>query len=205
MDIIHDMVIPCLCSFIACAALGVQFNIRFRHLIAASVGSLVSQFIFILLEQNSFRDVVCCFVSAAAVALFSEIMAKVNKAPVNMYLIIGIIPLVPGGLAYYSMLALVMGDKDTFLDRAVDAFAEAGAIAPRLQRRPLPALRPCASSASPRRSPGAFCACPSLLPPVRADAGNGARVWPTGDRAASGSARRASRSQAPPPESQPRS
>ena len=129
MDIIHDMVIPCLCSFIACAALGVQFNIRFRHLIAASVGSLVSQFIFILLEQNSFRDVVCCFVSAAAVALFSEIMAKVNKAPVNMYLIIGIIPLVPGGIAYYSMLALVMGDKDTFLDRAVDAFAEAGAIA----------------------------------------------------------------------------
>lgn len=129
MNISHDIVIPCLCSFIACAALGVQFNIRFKHLIAASVGSLVSQLIFLLLEQNGFRDVPCCFIAAATVAFFSEIMAKVNKAPVNMYLIVGIIPLVPGGLAYYSMLALVMGDKDTFLDRSVDAFAEAGAIA----------------------------------------------------------------------------
>ena len=68
-------------------------------------------------------------VSAAAVALFSEIMAKLNKAPVNMYLIVGIIPLVPGGLAYYAMLALVTGDNATFLERAVDAFGIAGSVA----------------------------------------------------------------------------
>ena len=129
MDIIHDMVIPCACSFVACAAFGVQFNIRFRHLIAASVGSLVSQLIYTLLSINEFEEIQCCFISAAAVALFSELMAKFNKAPVNMYLIVGIIPLVPGGLTYYAMLALVMGDNETFLDRAVDAFAAAGAIA----------------------------------------------------------------------------
>ena len=51
------------------------------------------------------------------------------KAPVNMYLIVGIIPLVPGGLMYYTMLALVTGDNETFLDRAADAFGEAAAIA----------------------------------------------------------------------------
>lgn len=129
MDIIHDMVIPCVCSFVACAAFGVQFNIRFRHLIAASVGSLVSQLIYTLLIRSEFGEIQCCFISAAAVALFSELMAKINKVPVNMYLIVGIIPLVPGGLTYYAMLALVMGDNETFLDRAVDAFAAAGAIA----------------------------------------------------------------------------
>ncbi|MDD6991333.1 MAG: threonine/serine exporter family protein [Oscillospiraceae bacterium] len=129
MDIIHDIVIPCICSFVACAAFGVQFNIRFKHLIAASVGSLVSQLIYTLLSMNEFGEIQTCFISAAAVALFSEVMAKINKAPVNMYLIVGIIPLVPGGLTYYAMLALVMGDNDTFLDRAIDAFGAAGAIA----------------------------------------------------------------------------
>lgn len=129
MDITKEIILPCLFSFIGCAAFGVQYNIRFRHLIAASVGSIVSQLIYTLLSMNEFGEIQCCFVSAAAVALFSEIMAKLNKAPVNMYLIVGIIPLVPGGLAYYAMLALVTGDNATFLERAVDAFGIAGSVA----------------------------------------------------------------------------
>lgn len=129
MEILREIAVPCICSFIACCAFGIQFNIRFNHLIAASVGSLVSQLIYSLLEINSFDAIPCYFISAAAVAAYSEIMARCCKAPVNMYLIVGIIPLVPGGLTYYTMLALVMGDNDTFLDRGVDAFAAAGSIA----------------------------------------------------------------------------
>lgn len=129
MDIFSVYVLPCLCSFVACCALGVQFNIRFKHLIAASVGSIVSQLIYLFLSSGGYTEIKCCFIAAAAVAAYSEAMARICKAPVNMYLIVGIIPLVPGGLTYYTMLALVMGDNETFLDRAVDAFSIAGAIA----------------------------------------------------------------------------
>lgn len=129
MDFTSEIAVPCLCSFIACAAFGVQFGIRFRHLIAASIGSLVSELIFTLLSLNGISEMKCCFVAAAAVTAYSEAMARFCKAPVNMYLIVGIIPLVPGGLSYYAMLALVMGDNDTFMNRSVDAFAAAGAIA----------------------------------------------------------------------------
>ncbi len=129
MDVVHDIVIPAVCSFIACCALGVQFNIRMKHLIAASVGSVVSQLIYSLLELNGYSDMKCCFIAAAAVAAYSEIMARCFKAPVNMYLIVGIVPLVPGGLTYYTMLAVVMGDSETFLDRASAAFGAAAAIA----------------------------------------------------------------------------
>lgn len=128
-DIIKDVVLPCVFSFVGCFAVGVQFNIRFWHLIAASVGSIVSQMIFSVMSMNDYNGIKCCFVAAAAVAFYSEVMARVCKAPVNMYLIVGIIPLVPGGLMYYTMLALVTGDNETFLDRAADAFGEAAAIA----------------------------------------------------------------------------
>lgn len=129
MAIFNEYVLPCLCSFIACFALGIQFNIRFKHLIAASVGSIVSQLVYLMMQAQDYSEIKCCFFAAAAVAVYSEAMARSCKAPVNMYLIVGIIPLVPGGLTYYTMLALVMGDNDTFLDRAIDAFGIAGAIA----------------------------------------------------------------------------
>ncbi len=128
-DILQDIIIPCLCSFIGCIAIGVQFNIRLRHLIAASIGSIASQLIFSVMSINGVSAIRCCFAAAAAVALYSEIMARFCKAPVNMYLIVGIIPLVPGGLLYYTMLALITGDNDTFFSRAAEAFGEAGAIA----------------------------------------------------------------------------
>ncbi len=129
MDITRNIVIPSICSFVACCAFGIQFNIRFKHLIAASVGSLVSQLISSLMGMQGFDEIKCCFVAAAAVAVYSEAMARFFKAPVNMYLIVGIIPLVPGGLMFYTMLALVMGDNQTFLERAAEALGTAGAIA----------------------------------------------------------------------------
>ena len=124
-----EILVKCICSFIACFALGIQFNIRFRHLIAAAIGSLVSQLVFTAAAAYDVSELKCCFIAAASVALYSEILARICKAPVNMYLIVGIVPLVPGGLIYYTMLALVMGDNATFIDRAVDAFGTAGAIA----------------------------------------------------------------------------
>lgn len=129
MEYFKEIALPCLYTFIACCAFGIQFNIRFGHLIAASVGSIVSQLVYSLLQMSEFNEIACCFIAAAAVAAYSEVMARCFKAPVNMYLIVGIIPLVPGGLIYYTMLALVMGDNETFLDRAVDAFSAAGSIA----------------------------------------------------------------------------
>lgn len=129
MEFLREIAVPCICSFIACCAFGVQFNIRFRHLTAAAVGSAVSQIIYYLLEAGDMSAVKCCFIASAAVSVYSEIMARCLKAPVNMYLIVGIIPLVPGGLTYYTMLALVTGDSDTFVSRGADAVSVAFAIA----------------------------------------------------------------------------
>ncbi|MGN0665659.1 MAG: threonine/serine exporter family protein [Huintestinicola sp.] len=129
MNITEQIVIPLICSFIACCAFGVQFNIRLKHLIAASVGSVVSQLLYSLLTLYDTSEPVCYFVAASAVTVYSEIMARRLKAPVNMYLILGIIPLVPGGLSYDAMLALVAGNRDLFFDKLINVFAIAGSIA----------------------------------------------------------------------------
>ena len=54
-------------------------------------------------------------VASMGVCLWSEGMARVRKAPANIFMIPGIIPLLPGGALYYTMSALIGGDMDSVL------------------------------------------------------------------------------------------
>ena len=56
-------------------------------------------------------------------------MARVMKAPATIFLIVGIIPLVPGGGLYYTMEALLSGDTALFAQTGLETAACAGAIA----------------------------------------------------------------------------
>lgn len=59
------------------------------------------------------RDGICLlqsFTASAVTAVWSEVLARVKKTPAQQYLIIGLIPLVPGGTLYYAMSALVRQD-----------------------------------------------------------------------------------------------
>ena len=69
------------------------------------------------------------FVAALAVALAAEILARRQKAPANIFSLIGIVPLVPGGGLYQTMLALVMDDYSAALSTGVQTMLIAGAIA----------------------------------------------------------------------------
>lgn len=129
IDVFRQVFLPCLYSLVASAAFGVQFNIRLRHMITAGIGSTVTQLIFLVFELNGVGAMLCYFLSAAAVSLYSELMARRLHAPVNMYLVVGIIPLVPGGYMYNTMITLVGGDVDAFLHQFAEAVGIAGSVA----------------------------------------------------------------------------
>lgn len=119
----------CIFSAAACAAFGIGFNIRGKHLIVASAGAFVSEFICSLLMSEGLTETKAVFISAAAVSVLSEAAARIFYSPANMYLIISIIPLVPGGMLYRTMSAFVRGELDTGICLAVDTIGIAGAIA----------------------------------------------------------------------------
>ena len=56
------------------------------------------------------------FISAAVAAAYSDVMAHWLKVPATVMLIPGIIPAVPGGRLYYTMLAAVNSDMDKFYE-----------------------------------------------------------------------------------------
>ena len=128
-NVIQQVVLPCLYSLIASIAFGVQFNIRFKHMLTAGIGGTLTQLIFIGFEFSEAGEMLCYFFSAAAVSIYAELMARRLHVPVNMYLVIGIIPLVPGGYMYNTMITLIGGNVEMFSRQFAEAVGIAGSIA----------------------------------------------------------------------------
>lgn len=82
-----------------------------------------------------FRDVfqsssvIANFVGGLLVALSAEILARINKKPVTVYAIPGIIPLVPGYPIYRAMIYFLNGFYTDGIIYFIRASFDAGAIA----------------------------------------------------------------------------
>jgi uncharacterized membrane protein YjjB (DUF3815 family) len=66
---------------------------------------------------------------ALCVGIFSEIAAAVYRKPATVYIIPGIIPLVPGGGMYETMLYSVLGNRETASFIGFRTLSAAAAIA----------------------------------------------------------------------------
>ncbi|MEI3293505.1 MAG: threonine/serine exporter family protein [Thomasclavelia ramosa] len=69
------------------------FIIHPRFAIIGSIGGALGWLVY-LLASNFKSEISCYFLAMAFVALFSEISARIYKAPATIFLIIGCFPLV---------------------------------------------------------------------------------------------------------------
>lgn len=125
-----ELLLPCLYSFMGCVGYCLVFNIRMRKrmLLLASLGGAVGWCVYLLCGwlQN---DITQSFAAILAVAACSEIMARLQKSPATVYLIVGLIPLVPGGGIYYTMEYCINGDMMNFMNTGIHTLGIAGALA----------------------------------------------------------------------------
>ncbi|PDM40107.1 MULTISPECIES: threonine/serine exporter family protein [unclassified Geobacillus] len=118
-----------LTSFIASAAFGIIFNIPKKLLINSGFVGMVGWMIYFLFAEHQLNDVAATFIAAFFVAMISTIFARIYKTPVTIFSVSGIIPLVPGGLAFEAMRHVVFNDYNTAISLAAKAFMISGAIA----------------------------------------------------------------------------
>lgn len=116
-------------SFIAAAAFSVIFNTPKNRLIQCGLVGMLGWFIYIILTVNNIDSVVATVVASILVAVLSQLCAKFYKTPIIIFIVSGIIPLVPGGLAYDAMRKFVENDYNLAIQLAAKAFLTSGAIA----------------------------------------------------------------------------
>lgn len=116
-------------SFIATGAFGIIFNAPKNSLIKCGLIGMGGWMIYYIMVDYKSNAVLATVAAASFVGIISHVLAKVYKTPVIIFSVAGIIPLVPGGLAYDSMRNIVENDYNAGLSLAVQAFLLSGSIA----------------------------------------------------------------------------
>ena len=115
-------------AFLACLGFCIMYNIHERKVrFAACAGGALMWVIYLLIEP--YGALYGVFFSSLAVALYSETMARVLKKPATVFLIVGILPLVPGGGIYHTMYYCIQGNMQMFVEKLFSTVATAGLIA----------------------------------------------------------------------------
>ncbi|MBQ6824761.1 MAG: threonine/serine exporter family protein [Clostridia bacterium] len=115
-------------AFLGTLGFGVLFNIRGRKLWLAALGGLLSWGFFLLLGLWMENEPVRYFLCSVLVSVYAEILARVVKTPTTTFIIISLIPLIPGGSLYYTMASALEGSGPRFLHNGVHTLSLAIAL-----------------------------------------------------------------------------
>ncbi len=128
-ELFFHWLLPCLYAFLACAGFCFVFNIHGPGIFICSLGGALGWLVYLLAGLFSENIMLCFLLAAAAITLYAETMARLRRCPVTGYLIIALLPLVPGSGIYDAMRFCVAGDTQQFLSALLRTFGIAGCLA----------------------------------------------------------------------------
>lgn len=104
-------------SFVTACSYALMFNTNKKHILYIGICGFGTYAVYYLTMQSLDSIFWAAFISAAFTALYSEITARVRKAPALIFLLTGIVPTVPGGALYYTMRNMVLGNISGTFDK----------------------------------------------------------------------------------------
>lgn len=125
-----DNIIQCIAAFFGCLGFSFVFRIHknLRFAFIGSLGGMIGWMIYLLLE-NSFHIIINSLCAMMVVALYSELMARIFKAPATIFIVVGCFPLVPGKGIYQTMLYLVSNNRNMFINSLLNTVGIALSLA----------------------------------------------------------------------------
>lgn len=118
-----------LAGFAGAAGFAILFNIRGKKFWAAALGGLLAWALVVLIGKIVSNEPAVYFVVAFAISVYAEIMARVLKTPTTAFIITSLIPLIPGGSLYYTMISVFQTGQGEFLEKGTHTLQLAAALA----------------------------------------------------------------------------
>ena len=110
--ILYRFIGAMICTF----GLTLLYNLEWRSITFAMIGAAIACLIFEIYIYMFANVFVGALLAAMAVAAYSDIIAHIIKTPTTILLIPGIVPMVPGGLLFRAMLALLDKEAESASD-----------------------------------------------------------------------------------------
>ncbi|MBN4074378.1 MAG: hypothetical protein COA82_10065 [Alkaliphilus sp.] len=101
------MILSFVYAFLSTIGFSVLFNIPRREMIFTGICGGLGWLAYDSLALMGVSVVFSSFLGALVVSILAEILAKLRKKPATIFVVPGIIPLVPGYALYFSMLKII--------------------------------------------------------------------------------------------------
>ena len=111
----RELLLKIIFAFFSSLGFAIVLRVAPRHIVVGSVGGALTYLIYYCIMFAGLGYFAAGFISTAFMALYSEILARVKRAPAIVFLLPGVIPTVPGGDLYRGMRDLISGSVDTAL------------------------------------------------------------------------------------------
>jgi uncharacterized membrane protein YjjB (DUF3815 family) len=117
-----------LAAFFSCVGFSIVFNLKGWNIVYASIGGAIGWAVYLVTPALG-GELLRFFVATVAITVYAEVMARLCKTPVTAYLVVSLLPLVPGGGIYYTMRYFINGETQLFIETGLNTLAIAGALA----------------------------------------------------------------------------
>lgn len=104
---------------IACVGFAYWFNVKGIQVVYSGIGAFFTWAVYYVCFEMTNSNFQSTLFGAIFVAIFAQIMARVNRAPATIFLCVCVFPLVPGPNLYYMMYYLVLENYKVAKEEAV--------------------------------------------------------------------------------------
>ena len=126
---ISHILVNILCSFVGTIAFAVLFNVPRRFYLCCGLTGTAGWMLYVLCRDGfGITTAMASFFGALGVVLISRLLTVRMKCPITIFLISGIIPLVPGAGIYFTAYYLVTDELSMAAQRGMEALKIARAI-----------------------------------------------------------------------------
>ncbi|SEO16307.1 Uncharacterized membrane protein YjjB, DUF3815 family [Amphibacillus marinus] len=116
-------------SFIATACFSIIFNVPRQVLLQCGFSGAIGWSVYTVMTMYRLDAILATLAASVVVAVISQVFAKWFRRPIIIFIVSGIMPLVPGGVAYNTMRQFVQNNYDLAIPLAARVVMLSGAIA----------------------------------------------------------------------------
>lgn len=115
-------------SVIASIGFAIYLNVPKIDLMISGLIAGIGWILYVVLNQTTAEVIMPYFFATLTIGVLGNFFAKYSKKPTIVYILPGIIPLVPGYSMYYTMLYIVTKEYDLAIKNGINAIFIALAI-----------------------------------------------------------------------------
>lgn len=125
----QTVLIQIMMAFLGSMGFAFFLKMRIRQATCVGIGGGLTWIVYLICQQQIEGYFIPYFIASLFVAIYAEIMARLNRAPATVFLTTAAVPLIPGGSLYYTMAGLVNRDETMFSEYGENVLTMAFAIA----------------------------------------------------------------------------